>query len=398
VVSRFLIVSPPLNGHVNPTLGVSQVLATRGHDVAWAGSELFLRPLVGPDATIYPTGSRVLREQADHGAAAVKSLWERFIVPYARFTLPAVEKAVQAYQPDVVLSDQATPAGALVAHRHGLPWASLACSAMELDRPFRVLPKVDAWMSSHLARLWTQAGLPADEMLDPRFSPYLVVAFTGTALSGSGPYPEHYVLVGASMSDRPRGPDFPWDWLDPAREHVLVTVGTLATGVADDFYGRALAALAPLGERLQGILVAPTEALPDPPPHLLVTPRVPMLELMPHLSAVVSHGGLNTVCEALAHGVPLVVAPIRHDQPILAGQVAAAGAGIRVRFRRVSPEQLRAAVTTVLDAPRYRAAAERVRDSFAAAGGARAAAERIERLAQWVPDRHQPLSSGIRAP
>jgi UDP:flavonoid glycosyltransferase YjiC (YdhE family) len=87
------------------------------------------------------------------------------------------------------------------------------------------------------------------------------------------------------------------------------------------------------------------------------------------------------VCEALAHGVPLVVAPVTSDQPVNAAQVAAAGAGIRVRFARARPEQLRAAVLRVLDDPAYRLAAGRVRDSFVAAGGASAAATHLERLA-----------------
>jgi UDP:flavonoid glycosyltransferase YjiC (YdhE family) len=106
-----------------------------------------------------------------------------------------------------------------------------------------------------------------------------------------------------------------------------------------------------------------------------------MLELMPQLDAVVCHGGLNTVCESLAHGVPLVVAPIRHDQPVNAAQVAAAGCGVRVSFARVTPDGLRAAVSTVLDDPAYRDAAGLVRDSFRLAGGAPAAAGRLAELA-----------------
>jgi UDP:flavonoid glycosyltransferase YjiC (YdhE family) len=104
-------------------------------------------------------------------------------------------------------------------------------------------------------------------------------------------------------------------------------------------------------------------------------------QLLPRLAAVVGHAGLNTTCEALAHGIPLVVAPIKHDQPIIAGQVAAAGAGIRVRFGRVTPPQLREAVTTLLDEPSYRAAAARIGQSFAAAGGAPAAAAALAELA-----------------
>jgi zeaxanthin glucosyltransferase len=89
---------------------------------------------------------------------------------------------------------------------------------------------------------------------------------------------------------------------------------------------------------------------------------------------------MNTVGEALAHGIPLVIAPIRHDQPVTAAQVVAAGAGIRVRFARAGAGQLRAAVTDVLDDPAYRSAARQVSASFAAAGGAAAAAVRLEKL------------------
>jgi len=75
----------------------------------------------------------------------------------------------------------------------------------------------------------------------------------------------------------------------------------------------------------QAVLIGPPAG--EAPPHILFAEHVPQLALLPHMSAVVCHGGHNTVCEAFAHGVPLVVTPIRDDQPIIARQVADAGAG-----------------------------------------------------------------------
>ncbi|GLZ39778.1 nucleotide disphospho-sugar-binding domain-containing protein [Actinokineospora sp. NBRC 105648] len=378
-MSRFLFVVPPLAGHLNPSLGVGQALARAGHEVAWCGPELHVRPLLGPDALVFPTGSRLHRPQSDHGLAAVKSVWDRFIVPFARFSLPAVEKAAADYRPDVLVVDQHSPAGAIAAHRLGLTWATLACSTMDLGDPLAGLPRVREWVEGRVRHLWDKAGLPAEEYFDLRFSPHLVIASTGRALAGSD-FPEHYALVGPVLAERPAQPDFPWDWLDPDREHVLVSMGTLADDVSSRFLHETVAALAPLGERLQGVFVAPPDALPDLPPHLLARARVPMLDLLPRMDLVVSHGGLNTVCESLANGVPLVVAPIRHDQPINANQVVAAGAGVRVGFARADADALRAAVTTVLGDPAHRAAAHRVRASFAEAGGADAAAAALTRL------------------
>jgi MGT family glycosyltransferase len=212
---------------------------------------------------------------------------------------------------------------------------------------------------------------------DPVSSPFLVVAFTTAALTGAQAFPGHVALVGPAMREQPG--TFGWDLLDPARRKILITVGTLATGMASDFYRRAAAAVATLD--VQAVIVGPPELLRDPPGNVLVAPSVPMLGLLPHVDAVVSHSGMNTVAEALAHGVPLVLAPIRHDQPVVAAQVVRAGAGIRVPFGRVGPARLRDALVRVLDEPEYRCAARRIGASFAAAGGAAAAAAHLEAAA-----------------
>jgi len=379
-VSRFLIVTLPLTGHAHPAVAVADALTARGHEVAWCGPEAYFRPLIGLDATLFPTGTRLFRDQAGHGLAALKSLWQRYIIPLARFMLPAVDHAVLAYQPDVVVVDQYALAGALAAHRHGLPWATLATGAMELTHPLAALPRVDAWVRAQQASLCRGVDGTAGDGLDLLFSPYLVIAFTTPALTGAQPFPGHFVLVGPAMLERPC--DFAWDLLDPARRKVLITVGTLATALAADFFRRGAAAVAPLGATVQAIIAGPPDLLPDPPGNVLVVPQVPMLALLPRLDAMISHGGMNTVCEALAHGVPLVLAPIRHDQPVVASQVVRAGAGIRVPFSRVRPSQLREALVRTLDDPSYRRAAGRIRDSFAAAGGPAEAAARLECLAQ----------------
>ncbi|MFI0944260.1 glycosyltransferase [Streptomyces sp. NPDC021020] len=380
-MGRYLFVSLPLSGHVHPLAAVSKELVARGHEVLWAGSESFLRPVLGPDAAIAPIPLRAHRGQADRGMAAAKSRWEGYIVPHARMTLPGIEKAVAAFRPDVLAVDQHAVAGAVAAHRAGLPWASLAPTTMELTRPYRALPAVEAWIHARMAEIWAAAGMPGRPPHDLRFSPHLLVAFTGEALNGPLEWPEGARLVGPALAARPPDTSFPWQWLDPARRHVLVTVGTLALDLAQDFHARVVEALRPIAGSVQAVVIAPDGTVPGAPEaDVLVRPRAPVLELMPRLDAVVSHGGLNTVCEALAHGVPLVVAPIKGDQPLNAARVEAVGAGRRVRFPSVRPEALRGALLAVLDDPSYRAAAGRVRDSFAAAGGAAAAARHLEGL------------------
>lgn len=113
---------------------------------------------------------------------------------------------------------------------------------------------------------------------------------------------------------------------------------------------------------------------------MIVRRRIPQVQLLERASAVVCHAGHNTVCEALDQGVPLVAAPIRDDQPVVADQVVRAGAGVRLRFGKSTAEHIGTAVDAVLDGPSYRENAERIRKSFRNAGGASAAASDLESL------------------
>ncbi|MGK5440403.1 glycosyltransferase [Micromonospora sp. URMC 105] len=389
-MSRYLFVVPPLTGHVNPTVAVGAELRRRGHDVAWAGRAEILRPLLGPAARLYDAGDAELDELlwasrerwlGLRGAGALKFLWEEFLIPLARASLPGVAEAVRAYRPDVLVVDQQAVAGAVLARREGLPWATCATTSGEFTRPYAAMPKVEAWVMDCMAGLQREAGLPAEDIGDLRFSEHLVLAFTSRRLlGGDRVFPDSHVFVGPALAGRSEPLDFPFETLDPARRAVLVSLGTVNAEAGRRFFATAVAAVEPCADRVQLVVVAPADVLPDPPPHVIVRPYVPQLRLLPRLDAVVCHAGHNTVCEALAHGLPLVVAPIRDDQPIIAGQVVAAGAGVRVRFTRVTPDQMGAAITAVLDEPSYRAAAARVRASFTAAGGAPVAADHLERL------------------
>jgi zeaxanthin glucosyltransferase len=379
-VARFLFVVVPVVARLWPAVAIGEALAARGHDVAWCGPESDLRPLVGPDATIYPTGKRSYHEFHEVGMAAVRELWDEYLMPLNRFIQVPVDRAVTEYQPDVVLADQYALAGALAAHKHAVRWASLCSGILELTPPAGD-PGLQEWVRSKLARAWETAGLPVDDSLDLRFSPYLMIATTSRALTGTVPMPEHCVLVGATLGSRRTDPSFSWDWWDPGRRHVLVTAGTLSAHLVHGFVARIMAALEPMAGRVQVVLNAAAGTMPDPPPHVLVAPRVPMLDLMPRLDAVICQAGQSTVNEALVHGVPLVVAPIRLGELAVAEQVTRAGAGITVSFSEATPAQLAAAVTAVLDEPGYRGNARRIGEEFSAAGGAGAAAAHLVALA-----------------
>jgi MGT family glycosyltransferase len=386
---KALFVVPPLAGHINPTVAVAAELAARGHQVAWTGPAEVLPRLLPAGATLLPSGDRAgpagygslhAHWRDLRGVAALRFLWEEALIPLAHAMLPGVEAAVDAFAPDVLVVDQQAIAGAVVARRRGLSWATSATTSAEFTRPFAGFPRVGEWVADRIAALLTDLGAPGSG--DPRFSDHLVLVFSTAELVGADEtYPGHYAFVGPALSTRPLdGSAFPWRRLDPVRRRVLLSLGTLNREAGGRFYATVLQAAERLADRAQLILVAPADVVGEVPDHVLLLEHVPQLQLLPHLDAVVCHGGHNTVCEALAHGLPLVVAPIRDDQPIVAQQVAAAGAGTRVRFGRPRADELHDALVAALDDPAHRWAARRIQASFAAAGGAVTAADRLEKL------------------
>merc|ERR1712226_222959 len=71
--------------------------------------------------------------------------------------------------------------------------------------------------------------------------------------------------------------------------------------------------------------------LPPVPPNFVLRESVPQLELLPLCDAFITHGGANSMHEALSLRVPLAVVPVLGDQMENADSVAKYGAGFSFR-------------------------------------------------------------------
>ena len=317
------------------------------------------------------------------GAVGFRALWEEFVLPIGRDMVPGTRDAVDRFAPDVLVVDQHALAGAAVALERGLLWATSATSSADLVDPLAGLPKVQRWLHDQMRDLLVGAGRRAPRPRPPstpgsrRTSS---LAFTSPELVGAdracpttGRWWARPSPTGSTPRRSPgRG--------SPATTRSCWSPSAPSTGgPGGRFFAVAAEALGDMAVR--AVVVAPADLVPDPPPNVLVVPRVPQVALLDHVDLVVGHGGHNTVCEALAVGVPLVLAPLRDDQPFVADQVVRAGAGERVKFGRITAPVLRAGRhRRPRPSPATGAAAARLRDSFAAAGGAAAAADRLDDL------------------
>ena len=180
-----------------------------------------------------------------------------------------------------------------------------------------------------------------------------------------GSVPANVCYVGPQLDDAARAASGnPWAG-PPGRP--LVLVGLSSTVMRQEgLLQRAANALGQL--QVRGLVTTGPAVDPEviaAPPNVTVTRWVRHADILPHCSAVITHGGHGTVMKALIAGVPLVVVPLGRDQPDNAARVVYAGAGTRLR-KNASVSALRAAVAQVIDDPGYRAAAGRMADRLAA--------------------------------
>ncbi|WP_288448658.1 nucleotide disphospho-sugar-binding domain-containing protein, partial [uncultured Pseudomonas sp.] len=113
-----------------------------------------------------------------------------------------------------------------------------------------------------------------------------------------------------------------------------------------------------------------------------VTDFAPQEAAIARADAVITHGGFNTVLDALAAGKPMLALPMVFDQPGIARRLERVGAGICLAPRLASKDRLTQALGAVLADPSYRQAAERFVPIARAAGGVATAARLVDDLAR----------------
>ena len=109
----------------------------------------------------------------------------------------------------------------------------------------------------------------------------------------------------------------------------------------------------------------PSELGPQPA-NVRVERYIPVSQVLPMADVVVTHGGLNTIVAALAHGCPLLVVPLSADQGMHAIQAAATGAGLALFEIDRTPAAITAAVRRLLAEPGFKASAAAFMDEIAA--------------------------------
>lgn len=350
-VARVVLVAGPDPGHALPVLGIGAALRRRGHEVViWTGqrhADLAARhdiawrelPLLAPQLGDEDLGRRLHRRGAQ----------------MARALAPPVA----VWQPDLLLVDTLTRAGAMTAGMLGTPYVEVVPHHLPDPAPDlppvglgRPLPRTpwrrldDRQLVRRQLRSIAEGQRQADAAartvgLPGRPAPALRLLQTLPSLERQrADWPADTVVVGPIALDPALDPLEPPDGDAP----LVVVTDSTASGLDRSLAATALAGLRGLDLRL----VVTTSASPprrDPSVVVGVGPHGPLLA---QAAVAVSPGGGGFITKAAAALVPQVVVPLIGDQREAAARLRDAGVARVLSPRRCTPRSLRWAVVRAL--------------------------------------------------
>jgi len=406
-------------GPTNNCVGIGDVLQRRGHRVVFIVEESFAGTLEAkgfeertmrlapPPAEpeepgqfwkdfIRDTAPVFRKSTFDQLGEFILPTWEA-LVDGARYVDERLMEILAELTPDVVVVDNVVGFPAIPAS--GRPWVRIvSCNPLEVKDPalpptFSGLP-LDApseWgafrseyerqvaeLQGSFSAFCVERGappLPRGELIHE--SPWLNLTLYPDELD----YPRSRPL-GSSWSNLQtcvRATDAPWEPPYPERRGIVyLSLGSL--GSAD--VGLMKELVAELADTPHRFVVSkgPQHAEYELSDNMVGEEFLPQTSVLPHVDAVITHGGNNTTTECMWFGKPMIVLPIFWDQHDNAQRVDETGYGVRLPTYGRDPGELAAVLALVLSDEQLRARCAAAGERLRLQPGTERAADLIEAL------------------
>ncbi|HEX5194304.1 MAG TPA: nucleotide disphospho-sugar-binding domain-containing protein [Solirubrobacteraceae bacterium] len=424
------LVSPPIAtvvffpegafGPTNNCVGIGAVLRARGHRVVFVIEESFAGTLAeqGFEERLMRLGPApaepevpgqfwkdFIRDTAPVFRGTTTEQLDGFVIPTwqalldgARYVDERLAEIFSELDVDVIVEDNVCAFPAIAAS--GRPWVRIvSCNPLEIDDPalppaFSGLPFDDreaaaAFRAEYAARVaQLHAGFseycvargapPLPDLRMIHESPWLNLTIYPDELD----YPRSQPLGPNwhNLQTSVRATDAPWE-PPPTDGRRLVYLSLGSLGSADvELMRELVAALADTPHRYI-VSRGPRHDEYDVADNMAGAEFLPQTSVLPHVDAVITHGGNNTVTESMWFGKPMLVLPIFWDQHDNAQRVHETGYGLRLPTYGFEPDALRAAVDTLLRDERLRERCDAAGRRLRMRSGTTVAAELIEGVA-----------------
>ncbi|SDY04578.1 nucleotide disphospho-sugar-binding domain-containing protein [Thermoactinomyces sp. DSM 45892] len=377
---KYLFFMMPAFGHMNPTLTVAEELVRRGEEVVYyitddftdsvkkAGAEIrVIDPIFNPLHYFQKKHPEVLQSFTKPPIHLMTQYMNE-----ARLRAHELIDQVKSEKADVAIYDPMCVWGKEMIYTLDLPAATFYSSFAF----HKEAPTLQKWVEQHLH--------PEEKQILHLFTvaEKLNIVSNPKQFQYDAEFFDHrYAFVGPLISDRHVTTDLPLDRLN-SQPTLFISLGTILSNA--EFYQNCFEAFG--DTHWQVILnVGPrtrTEELDSIPKNFIIRPFVPQLEVLKHTDVFISHGGMNSIMEALWFGVPTVAIPQSSDQPLVAERLTQLGLGESIQPDQVTPEQLRESVDRVSQSETVRVNLQAMSHSMRKANPVQQTADLLQSLAK----------------
>jgi len=336
---RIVVTTSALEGHFFPMVPLAWALRAAGHEVLVSApanftdtitstglsAAGFVPPVVFEDFMLRDRAGQPLtppkdpRDRRESGGRA----WGRL----AAMQLPGLLALVDAFRPDLIISEPNEYAGSVAAAHHGIPWVEHGWGIMGMPE-FK--PATAAELAPELEALGLTELSEPDRRIDTcppslrqedveRALPMRYIPYNGAAIAPDWVFEEH---------DKPR---------------VCLTFGgVLPRHGRGNFRGMLrdwTTALPSLGVEVVVALADDLTAEWSPLPEGVRTAGwLPLNLTLPACDLVVHHGGVGTTLTTALAGLPQLLTPQLVDQFVNARRITEIGAGLNLQPEELSTQ------------------------------------------------------------
>ncbi len=374
-----ILITVGTDGDIFPYVGLGTVLHARGHTVTLVASDHY-EPLARRHGfAFHPLVSTAENNELfNHPdfwhpfkTGALSARWG------VRFIRRQYELVKSITTPaSVLIASPGVFAAPLVHDKLGTPWASIVLQPWLLPSPQSrpVIPGLPflshappfVWslfehamnlyggylFGRELNQLRTELGLkPWRRVFKDWLSPQLVLAlFPAWYAPIASDWPQQVRLTGFPIFDGNQNADLSPEiqsFCAAGPPPVAITFGTGMVHSAQ-LFRTALEASETLNTRAILLTKFRDQMPAQLPPNALHCSFAPFAKLFPHCAAVIHHGGIGTVAQCLAAGVPQLIHPLCFDQIDNGARVQRLGAGDYLRSTPATAQQIAHALRPLL--------------------------------------------------
>ncbi len=326
-MKKILFIVIPENGHINPYVGVAKHLKEKGYNIGFYSMHDISAQLLSADLNCFvgefippPLHSKnhgKLFAENVKDAHWLRSWIKELLIDHSEGGIIKIKKAVDSFNPDLVITDPMIYSAGIAATLKGIKWVAISNSlnpVIHADIKSELLTTVQ-WLEPFRKKLFNEYGMDIQCSGCDMLSPHLNIAFATGEFVG---FTDSRVnLVGPSIPQGLRGDEqpFAWEKLSKTVPIVYMSFGsqiyyqpTMFKTVFEAIRNQPIQLIAVVNELMH------SDELGNIPANVILTHYAPQLQLLPKVSVMITHGGANSVMEAIYFGVPMLISPICNDQ------------------------------------------------------------------------------------